>query len=216
MKICILGASGYLGSTLYDVMAADHQVVGTCCHCPSPGLVRYNMLRDDPENLPIDWNQIEAVVIAAGITRIEECAKDPQGTRQLNVAAVERFCQFAASRQFHVTFISTDHVYDGTPRQDGQLRMHHEQERPAPSTCYGQQKLAAEQCVAELVPRHLILRLSMNVTVARRFSAQQLGGRHLSRPAAATSYRPSALHYLGQRYGARLGIGPPKRSRRYL
>jgi dTDP-4-dehydrorhamnose reductase len=168
MNFVIVGASGRIGSELYARLAANHKVTGTFRSHAAPGLIGYDLLRDDPADLPVDWHSVDSVVLAAAMTRIEDCAKNAAATSELNVAAVSRFCEFAGKRNLHVAFLSTDYVYDGTPSASGRPRLHSENETPAPTTQYGKQKAEAEQSLRERVRDHLIVRLSMNVSTTDR------------------------------------------------
>ena len=168
MNFVIVGASGRIGFGLYARLAANHNVTGTFRSRAAPGLIGYDLLRDDPADLPIDWQAVDSVVLAAGMTRIEDCAKNVAAARELNVTAVSRFCEFAGKQNLHVAFLSTDYVYDGTPSASGRPRLHSENETPAPTTQYGMQKAEAERSLQESVRDHLIVRLSMNVSITDR------------------------------------------------
>ena len=168
MKLVIVGASGYLGSALYQQLARNHQVLGTYCSCPIPGMIRYDIAQDDPASLPVDWSTIDSIVLASGVTRIEECARNGDHAREINVTAASRFFDFAAARKLHVAFLSTDYVYDGAPSASGKPRLFSEHDPLAPTTQHGLQRVEAEQSLQQAVREHLILRLSMNVTMTRR------------------------------------------------
>jgi dTDP-4-dehydrorhamnose reductase len=100
---------------------------------------------------------VRDVLLLAAVTRIDECADDPAGSRAVNVdgtLAVARMCISAGMR---VIFFSTDYVYDGAgPHRDDDAR--------APRTEYGRQKAFVEDELVSASQRSIVVRLSKIVS----------------------------------------------------
>lgn len=94
----------------------------------------------------------DTLVHTAGLTSVDECERQPQEAYRLNailardVAAV---CEVVGLRLIH---ISTDHLFSG------QEALLDESAMPTPVNEYARSKLAAEELVAKVAPRALIIR----------------------------------------------------------
>lgn len=71
--------------------------------------------------------------------------KNPEGARQLNIAASKRLAQAALSRDILLIYISTDYVFPGTPGD----APYEADATPKPTNLYGQTKLDGEHAVLE-------------------------------------------------------------------
>jgi dTDP-4-dehydrorhamnose reductase len=82
---------------------------------------------------------VAAAVIAAGVTGLEGCERDPSGTARVNVAATLALARSLTDSDAFVVFLSSNQVFDGTwPRRAaGDPR--------SPRTEYGRQKAAVEE-----------------------------------------------------------------------
>ncbi|KAF5545213.1 dTDP-4-dehydrorhamnose reductase [Fusarium phyllophilum] len=71
--------------------------------------------------------------------------KDPEGARELNVAASKALAKLAADRDIFVIYISTDYVFPGTPGD----APYEADAKPHPTNLYGQTKLDGERAVLD-------------------------------------------------------------------
>jgi len=109
---------------------------------------RENVAADRPFldlTLPLDdWEPpagTRAACIFAAIARLQDCAKDPAGSRLINVTATVALLDRLLARNIPALFLSTDKVFDGS-------RPHVAAETPPnPVSEYGRQKAAAEAAI---------------------------------------------------------------------
>lgn len=97
----------------------------------------------------------DIVVNTAAYTAVDLAEQNPELACQVNrdgPANLARACDRVGAALIH---LSTDYVFAGTTDKPCT-----ESVRPAPQTAYGASKLAGEQAVAQLLERHVILRLS--------------------------------------------------------
>lgn len=71
--------------------------------------------------------------------------KNPEGARELNVAASKALAKLAADRDIFVIYISTDYVFPGTPGD----APYEADAKPQPTNLYGQTKLDGERAVLD-------------------------------------------------------------------
>lgn len=96
----------------------------------------------------------DVVVLAAAITSVEDCEKNPTLAYRVNVKAVEEVARFCASRGARLLFLSSSAVFDG--RQ----AFPEENSEPCPVNEYGRTKTEAEKRIQDSGAMHLILRLT--------------------------------------------------------
>lgn len=111
---------------------------------------------DLKENLT-DWQPppgVSAAIIAASMTRIETCRRDPVGTARVNVEGVAAAARKLSQAGAFVVFLSTNQVFDG-------LIPYRRPEDPvSPMTEYGRQKAEAERRIRSLGDSAAIVRFT--------------------------------------------------------
>ena len=95
----------------------------------------------------------DIVVSAAAYTAVDQAEDQPELAFAVNAVGAGKVAEAAARLGVPVIHLSTDYVFDGS--KDG---AYVETDATAPLGVYGASKLAGEQAVAALNPRHLILR----------------------------------------------------------
>lgn len=149
----MLGASGFLGPALAREFGAG-DVARTYASHPIDGGVRFDVRSTPLGQLLGGLSRTpEAAVILLGQTNVDACARDPQGTAEVNVAGIIRVIGELRARGILPVFTSSDAVFDGTRgnwREDAEVQ---------PILTYGRQKLAVERHLASLPPPWLIVRL---------------------------------------------------------
>lgn len=146
--IWIAGAKGSLGQALQQKFKSPHNTV---------------LVTD----LDVDVTDLEAVISyvamngpewiinCAGMTDPEECEKDMTNAFKVNALGARNLA--IAARQVNAVTIqiSTDDVFSG--RNGGLLT---EFDKPDPISVYGKSKLAGEEFVTSLNPKHIVVRSS--------------------------------------------------------
>jgi len=124
MKVIVTGASGVLGTAVFDAFASTHTpddtdvhaVVGLA-HSRSGGdrnLHKLNLLDTDAVSTFFRDAKPNWVIHCAAERSPDVAEKDPVGTRKLNAVVPAQLAALAKELGFTLIFISTDYVFDGT------------------------------------------------------------------------------------------------------
>jgi dTDP-4-dehydrorhamnose reductase len=146
MNILLLGARGQLGVDLVAALSPEHDV--TAWDVDELDITDLNAVMGAVRKI-----RPALILNAAAYTDVDGCESNTEiayrvnalGPRNLAIAALEE-----GSRILH---ISTDFVFDGEKRTP-----YLEFDEPNPVSVYGRSKLAGEQAIREITPRHYILR----------------------------------------------------------
>ena len=96
----------------------------------------------------------DVAVLCAGVSKLQDCTRDPAGSRAINVEGVARLAETLVHTGAFVVYLSTNQVFDGTqPRRSAE-------DAVCPVTEYGRQKADAEALVGALGDRAAIVRLT--------------------------------------------------------
>jgi dTDP-4-dehydrorhamnose reductase len=144
MSVVVIGAGGQLGHELVTRLGAD-----------AIALARVDLDLCDfvYTRRLLSERRPDAVINAAAFTRVDDCEAEPSRAFWVNALAVRHLAQLCADLGCLLVHVSTDYVFDG-----GQHRPYTEDDVPNPVSVYGVSKLAGEQFVRALAPRHLIVR----------------------------------------------------------
>lgn len=155
MKLLVIGASGVLGSRLYnDAIKKKWNVLGTYCSHEIEGLF-YLDLRDRKSiEKMFNFFEPEAVVLAGGITDVDLCELKPKLARDVNIKGTLNLAKKIREFGSKLVYISTDYVFDG---EDGP---YDENARPNPVNIYGRTKLEAENIAKSYSRENLVIRTS--------------------------------------------------------
>lgn len=93
------------------------------------------------------------VVNAAAYNAVDAAETDPDGAYRGNALGPRNLALATARAGIPLLHVSTDYVFDGTA-----TRPYHEFDRPDPRSVYGASKLAGEEAVRTLNPRHYVVR----------------------------------------------------------
>ncbi len=151
----IVGADGLLGRSLHQHwIAGGVPVVGTTrrLEVGVGEVIRFDLATPVEQWPP--FPRCQAAVLCAGLTNGEQCRRNPEGTRQLNVHQTVRLAENLARQGTFVVFISTNLVFDGTkPHRRAD-------EGVSPMTEYGRQKAEGERAMAGLGRLGAVVRLT--------------------------------------------------------
>lgn len=158
--IVVTGASGLLGaSVVLRAHAMGLEVAGFYHRHPLevPGTVTRGVdLRDFSTTREVLLRlRPEAIIHCAAATNVEWCETHPRQTEEANVSASARLAEIACELNAHLTYISTDSVFDG------QRGNYSETDAPAPLNIYARSKLAGEQEILKCLPSALIVRTNI-------------------------------------------------------
>ena len=160
MRILITGSNGFLGQKVIEkcLDKKDITIFGV-----SKSKNR-NIYLPEENFRQVDITDFEAllnifntfgpthIIHTAAITSVEACEEDQDNCERVNVLTTEKIAEYCNGTGSHLTFISTDFVFDG---KDGPYR---EGDPTAPCNAYGQSKLEAEQRIIQTGCNHAILR----------------------------------------------------------
>ena len=146
MKIIVTGSNGLLGQHLIpQLVQHNHQVIALgrgprritgIEHIPYQNL---DLLEFDQVRHFIKSQQPDVLVHAAAMTQVDDCERDRNKSREINVDATENLLEACDSAGTHFIFLSTDFVFDGIK---GNYR---EDDATGPVNWYGETKRMGEQ-----------------------------------------------------------------------
>lgn len=150
MKLLLIGASGYLGSSLYNQLSQNHQVTGT--HYKHQGKHPNLVLLDlnNPKNISdvLSQEAPDVVVHVGGLTSVNYCERNKEEATKVNTEATRRIIDNFDGK---VIYVSTNYVFDGS-------RGNYTESDPTnPVNHYGLTKARAEGIVLEH-PDNLVIR----------------------------------------------------------
>lgn len=157
-RFLILGASGTVGRRLYDLLGPT-EAIATYSSTDIPGGVYFDAttmrLRD---SILRGRHHIQAGFLLHGVTELDSCARDPCGTRRVNVDSVTTAIDDLVDAGVKPVFVSSDAVFDGSR---GPWK---EDDSPSPILTYGHQKLEVERHLMAKPEPWIIARLAKIVS----------------------------------------------------
>jgi dTDP-4-dehydrorhamnose reductase len=150
VKILLTGSNGLLGQKLVALL---HQAPGVELIATARGANRLAATYPALTFVPLDVTDAEQVgqvlgqhrpthvIHTAAMTQVDECEQNQAACWTQNVTAVEHLAAACAQLDVHLTYLSTDFIFNGTEA------LLSEEAQPDPISHYGASKLAAEQAV---------------------------------------------------------------------
>lgn len=157
--VLVIGGDGQVGRAIVaGLEARGLTAIGTTRHRERAGPGRpYLDLTQDLDS----WRPpgpVGAAVLAAAITKLDACEREPEATARVNVGANLTLADRLAGVGTYVIFLSSNQVFDGA-------RPHRLASEPAsPRTQYGQQKAEVERRLLRGHSNAAVLRLTKVVT----------------------------------------------------
>lgn len=180
MKILLVGANGQLGRALQAVLN-DHE-------CVPLDRSRLDIVRLAAVREAVQAYRPDVVLNAAAYTRVDAAEHDATTAYRVNALGARNVALAAAALHIPVLHVSTDYVFDGTS-----TRPYHEFDRPNPRSVYGASKLAGEEAVRTLNPRHYIVRTAW---------LYHVWGENFPKTICALAQRSAEVHVVSDQYGS--------------
>lgn len=164
MRFLVTGTTGYLGGALArELLARGHAVSALNRRSDvelsgEPGFSEVCT----PDGAIFDCatlagDQVDRIIHVAALANAAACEKDPEHAHAVNVWYTGNLVRWADARNIHLTFVSTDLVFEGAPAPSGGYC---EGDTVCPKSRYAVSKAAAEEVV---LARHgnLVVRTSL-------------------------------------------------------
>lgn len=151
-RAVVAGATGSIGRVLTARLRDEgRHVIGVSRTAAARDDVRLD-LTSAPSSWPA-WPAADVTYICIGSGGLQECERDPVGTRRVNVDAVSAVAREATAAGSRVVCLSSSQVFDGT------RPVARAEDTRRPQTEYGRQKAGAELAVLDR-PGAAVLRCS--------------------------------------------------------
>lgn len=151
----VVGAAGMIGEALArSLRSSSEKVVGADLWRDNLGSEKIFLnLSSDPSEWKLP-QRIKTAYICAGITRLEDCRRDPVGSSRVNVAGTLNLVEALISKGTFIVFLSSNQVFDGTIPNVSALQPQN------PINEYGRQKAAVEKVLSQWPELTAIVRLT--------------------------------------------------------
>ena len=147
MKVSVIGGAGLLGQAIAAAWRGDELVLAGSRDVDIRDRRQVESFLADHRP---DW-----VVLAAAISQVDACERDPERAEQVNHAGAVHVAQACHQQRARMMFLSTDYVFDGSKRSPYEV-----DDPVAPLSLYGRTKAAAEKDVRRILPGSCIVRVS--------------------------------------------------------
>ena len=149
MRILVTGAQGRLGGRLVSVLTErGHDLTGV-------DIGDFDISDFAVTRAYVAQLQPELIIHAAAWTDVDGCAREPQKAIAINGLGAQHAALAAAEVGAAVLYISSNEVFDGRTQ-----RPYYEYDSTNPANPYGYSKVVGERAVAQVNPRHYIVRTS--------------------------------------------------------
>ena len=148
MRILVFGAGGQLGRELISLRGTEHTIIGL-------DRAGCDITVADAAARALHAHQPDAVINCAAWTKVDAAESHRDDAFRVNAEGPRLLAEACNQDGVLLCHISTDYVFDGTATT------------PIPETAptsalgvYGASKLAGEEAIRQVTPRHLIVRTS--------------------------------------------------------
>ncbi|KAI0763433.1 NAD-P-binding protein [Trametes elegans] len=115
MRVIVTGASGVLGTAVYNAFkSAGHTVLGLAHSRPKDDLKQLDLTDAAQTERVFSDFKPNWIIHCAAERRPDIAEKDPEAARKINVSVPENLAKLARTLKSKLVYISTDYVFDGT------------------------------------------------------------------------------------------------------
>lgn len=147
-KVVVIGSGGRLGRSLMDSLARDHEVIGF----DHKALDLSSINAIDSALGALEYDEL---ILSGALTAVDYCETRREEAFAVNATGPGRIAEITADKGAHLTFISTDMVFDGL-----KSGLYVESDEAIPANVYGESKLEGERLVLKASSDHLVARVS--------------------------------------------------------
>lgn len=169
-RVVVVGSDGRLGSSLIGFLEQHHIAIPVGHRKLDLGCER--SIADALE--PLDY---EFLFLTGALTGVDYCETHEQEAFAVNAVAPRRIAEISAKKGAHVTYVSTDMVFDGDTEAP-----YLETDKPSPISIYGESKFKGENHVLNAAETNLIIRVSWVFGPGRRAFPEWIVDQACSRP----------------------------------
>jgi dTDP-4-dehydrorhamnose reductase len=177
-RVLVTGANGLLGQKLVGILRNDDsvEVIGTgkgASRLPENWDGSYvwqelDITDRDQVMRVFSITEPDSVIHTASMTQVDDCEKDREGCRILNVEAVSYLIEACREYKSHLIHLSTDFIFDG---ENGPYT---EDALPNPVNYYGETKMEAENLLLASDIRWAIVRTVLVYGIAQDMSRSNI------------------------------------------
>ena len=154
MKVLLTGAAGKLGAQLQRQLADKHEVIRTDLVGADDAVdLRADLTDYDACRRLVKSSAPQILLHAAAWTDVNGCALEPRKALLTNGVATAHLAALSARAGIPILYVSSNEVFDGTLN-----RPYTELDMPKPINPYGYSKWYGERAIAQVNPRHYIVR----------------------------------------------------------
>ncbi len=150
MKVAVIGVGGQLGSDLrrelspFDVVPLTHSEIE---------ITDMNSVKQ-----AFNKHQPDVIINTAAFHRVDDCESNQDKAFSINALGARNVAVVTQELGAKLVHISTDYIFGG--ESEPRTTPYTEFDTPLPPNLYGKSKLAGEELVQHLCPRHFIVRTS--------------------------------------------------------
>jgi len=156
MRVLLAGCLGQLGRTISEVWPREDELV-------VPSEAEFNIIDWQSARRLIAEVRPDVVVNAAAFTDVDGCESQPDLAYQVNALGPRNLASACLATGAALVHISTNCVFDGNATSP-----YREFDPTNPISVYGRSKLAGEEVVRAVLPRHYIVRTAWLYSVYGR------------------------------------------------
>ncbi len=157
MSTLIIGASGFVGSLLYEILSKKDEVVGTFypLQPEEEGLQYLDITDRKSVEVLIRETKPDVIILASALTYVEYCEEHQKEAFEINVLGTTNVVLTAKEVKAKLVFFSTEYIFDG------KAGPYSETDPPNPISYYGKTKLDGEKIIIDNLDDYLIIRTTV-------------------------------------------------------
>ena len=153
--VLIIGASGFIGFSLYETFSAEYSVVGTFNNHKLNNLIQLNLTNKKELEGILKKVKPKIILLPAALTNVDYCEKEKEECWMKNVTAPLNLIKLIKNSHTKLVYYSTDYLFDG---KNGPYS---EDDSPNPLNIYGKSKLETEINIQQNLTDFLIIRTTV-------------------------------------------------------